>query len=171
MTLKSVLNITFKEDEFKVPEAPQSFDKPEFKKFNMKFHNLDLMIIDAIAKRDGTSRAQIINMFTEQIIRNALIELPGYVALKIGEFADTICDEKGKTNKDFLWKHWVIEQIGRVRSHEELISEYYQNEGIDFGNRDTIPPDLVHLILTLQKHLKKLKETKFEAIAEMTNEH
>ena len=55
------LEITFQEDRFKKVDASNTvFDKPEFKKFNMRFNNLDLAIIDAIAKRDGVSRSQII---------------------------------------------------------------------------------------------------------------
>ena len=61
------LKIEFDEAAFdKLEESSTAFDKPEFKKFNMRFNNLDLLIVDAIAKRDGVSRSQIINDFIEE---------------------------------------------------------------------------------------------------------
>lgn len=172
MAIKEILNITFNEEGFKTPEEPQVVDKPEFKKFNMKFHNLDLLMIDAIAKRDGTSRSQIINMFIDKILRDSLISLPGYIGLTIGKAADRLCDEKGKSNKDFSWEHWVIEQVGWVRSHKDMIGEYYlQIEGIDFNNKETIPPDLSNLYQIFNKHFAKLKEAKSETAIQTDNEH
>ena len=177
MAIKEILNITFNEDEFKTPEEPQVVNKPEFKKFNMKFHNLDLLMIDAIAKRDGTSRSQIINMFIDKILKDSLVALPGYIGLTIGKAADRLCDEKGKSNKDFLWQNWLIEQKGRVRSHEYLIKEYfYDSQGIDFNDEKTIPPDLANLDLSnlyqiFNKHFAKLKEAKSETAIQTDNEH
>lgn len=172
MTLKNILEITFNEDSFNTPEEPQVVDKPEFKKFNMKFHNLDLLMIDAIAKRDGTSRSQIINMFIDNILRESLLALPGYIGLTIGKVADRLCDEKGRSNKNFLWQHWLIEQKGWVRSHEDLIQEYfYQMQGIDFNNKETIPPDLSNLYQILNKNSEKLKAAKSELAIKTDNEH
>lgn len=177
MAIKEILSITFNEEGFKTPEEPQVVNKPEFKKFNMKFHNLDLLMIDAIAKRDGTSRSQIINMFIDKILRDSLISLPGYIGLTISQIADGLCDEKGKSNKDFLWRHWLIEQIGYVRSHATLIEEYfYQIQGINFDNEKTIPPDLSNLYQILEKHAAKLedvkpKEAKSETAVQNDNEH
>ena len=177
MTIKEILEITFNEEGFKTPEEPQIVNKPAFKKFNMKFHNLDLLMIDAIAKRDGTSRSQIINMFIDRILKDSLLDLPGYIGLTIGETADRLCDEKGKSNKDFLWQHWLIEQKGWVRSHEDLIQEYfYDMQGIDFDNEKTIPPDLANLYQIFEKYAAKLedvksKDAKSENAIETDNEH
>jgi len=172
MTIKEILEITFNEEGFKTPEEPQIVNKPEFKKFNMKFHNLDLLMIDAIAKRDGTSRSQIINMFIDRILKDSLLDLPGYIGLTIGEAADHLCDEKGKSNKDFLWQHWLIEQKGWVRSHEHLIQEYfYEMQGIDFNNEKTIPPDLANLYQIFEKYADKLKDAKTETAIKTDNEH
>lgn len=167
MTIEDILEITFNEDDFKDPEEPQSFDKPEFKKFNMKFHNMDLLIIDAIAKRDGTSRAQILNMFIEQILRDSLQDLPLYSGLTIGKFADLLCADKSKSSKDFLWEHWVIEQSGFIRSPKDAIWEYFTiAEQIDFNKKETIPPDLYNLRQIIKKHIAKLKEAKSETPVE-----
>lgn len=177
MAIKEILNITFNEEGFKTPEEPQVVNKPEFKKFNMKFHNLDLLMIDAIAKRDGTSRSQIINMFIDKILRDSLVSLPGYIGLTISQIADRLCDEKGKSNKNFLWEHWVIEQKGWVRSHADMIGEYYlEIEGIDFNNEKTIPPDLANLYQIFEKYAAKLedvkpKDAKSETAIQTDNEH
>ena len=103
MTLK----ITFNEDAFQKNEEPStSFEKPEFKKFNMRFNNLDLEIIDAIAKRNGTSRSQIINDFIEAILKDFLSNCPEDEALLMCKYAESLSNNSVKSNKDFSWDVW-----------------------------------------------------------------
>ena len=111
-------------------------------------------------------------MFVDDILRDSLVSLPGYLALTIGDVADRLCEEKGKSNKDFLWEHWVIEQKGFVRSHEDLISEYYYGiKGIDFNDKKTIPSDLSNLYQIFNKHFAKSKEVKSETANETNSGH
>lgn len=101
------LEITFKEDAFKqVEEAATTFDKPEFRKFNMRFNNLDLAIIDSIAKRDGVSRSQIINGFIERTLKDFVMSCKHDEALLITKHAEFLSKNSTKSNKNFAWTSW-----------------------------------------------------------------
>src|SRR5690606_10219780 len=99
------LEITFDEKAFAHSEeqSTTTFDKPDFKKFNMRFNNLDLIIIDAIAKRNGTSRSQIINSFIERMLKDFVLRCPKYEALFITGHAEAINVDSTKSDKNFAW--------------------------------------------------------------------
>lgn len=116
------LEITFKEDAFKqVEDAATAFDKPEFRKFNMRFNNLDLAIIDAIAKRDGVSRSQIINNFIERTLKDFLKSCEDDEAFLLTEYAEFLSRDSVKSNKDFAWHLWL--------------ASYYDHPENNFQNR------------------------------------
>ncbi len=99
------LEITFDETKFIKPsEDEQKTNLPDFKKFNMRFHNLDLEIIDAIAKRDGTSRSQIINSFIEEILKTTLVDESNFDVAEISYIAQKVDKISGKRN--FSWLEW-----------------------------------------------------------------
>ena len=101
------LEITFQEDRFKKVDASNTvFDKPEFKKFNMRFNNLDLAIIDAIAKRDGISRSQIINGFIRETLKEFVWNCPKYEAFVLTQHAESLSKGHTKSDKGFAWDLW-----------------------------------------------------------------
>ncbi len=103
------LKVTFDKNGFhKVEEQPKNSHKPEFKKFNMRFHNIDLQIIDAIAKRNKTSRSQILNKFIEFILKSTLNK-DNFDIAKIYcliKHTDSICKNSAKSNPNFSWESW-----------------------------------------------------------------
>ena len=105
------LKIEFDEEAFdKLAEPTTGFDKPEFKKFNMRFNNLDLLVIDAIAKRDGVSRSYIINNFIEYTLKEFLGNCSGDEALLLTEHAEFLSQDSNKSNRDFAWNTWYIDR-------------------------------------------------------------
>lgn len=115
------LEITFDEKAFAHSEeqSTTTFDKPDFKKFNMRFNNLDLIIIDAIAKRNGTSRSQIINSFIERMLKDFLLRCPEHEAIYISEHAEILSKDSTKSNKDFAWNEWYAHRTLR-QEHDYL---------------------------------------------------
>lgn len=102
------IQITFDKTAFSQKRSNPSFEKPEFKKFNMKFNNLDLLLLDAIAKREGVSRAQIINEFIENILKNFILSSHFDEALLLTLFAEQRYDPNLKTDKNFRWDYWML---------------------------------------------------------------
>lgn len=104
------LKITFNDDAFQdVSEQSSVFEKPDYKKFNMRFNNIDLLIIDAIAKRDGVSRSQILNNFIEENLKEFVWSVAANErdeALLITEHAEYLSANHTKSNKDFAWDLW-----------------------------------------------------------------
>lgn len=101
------LIINFNEDAFtKHKDADSGFDKTEYKKFNMRFNNFDLAIIDAIAKRDGISRSTIINAFIEATLRRFLCECDENEAMLLIEHAEYLSAKSTSSNSDFSWDIW-----------------------------------------------------------------
>lgn len=104
------LKITFNDDAFhNVSEQASTFEKPDYKKFNMRFNNIDLLIIDAIAKRDGVSRSQILNNFIEENLKEFVWSVASNErdeARLITEYAEYLSANHTKSNKDFAWDLW-----------------------------------------------------------------
>lgn len=144
------LEITFKEDAFKqVEDAATAFDKPEFRKFNMRFNNLDLAIIDAIAKRDGVSRSQIINSFIEDTLKSFVAECSHEEALLITEHAEVLSKNSNKSNKDFAWDLWYVNYSNDPSGH--LYNAMYNlNSDLESG-------DVKESVKTLKNLLDKNK--------------
>ncbi|MUG32563.1 hypothetical protein [Psychrobacter sanguinis] len=154
MTLK----ITFDEDAFQKNEEPDTnFEKPEFKKFNMRFNNLDLVIIDAIAKRNGTSRSQIINDFIEAVLKDFLTNCSEDEALLMCKYAESLSEDKIKNNKDFSWDSWY----GNWRYGWATEGHLYQavrslSEDIENNNAST---ELLRLLKLLKMSKSSLEST------------
>ena len=152
------LEITFDEKAFAHSEeqSTTTFDKPDFKKFNMRFNNLDLIIIDAIAKRNGTSRSQIINSFIESMLKDFILRCPKHEALVISEHAEKLSKDSTKSNKDFAWDEWYAHTTLR-QDHDYLwIAKNNLKQDIDHKN---ISKEFV----TLVHKLRKSRDTSDEA--------
>jgi hypothetical protein len=126
------LEITFKQEGFKqVEESTATFDKPEFRKFNMRFNNLDLAIIDTIAKRDGVSRSQIINSFIEDTLKNFVAACSHEEALLITEHAEVLSKNSNKSNKDFAWNVWYVnysnDPVGHLWNAMHCLNEEFES--------------------------------------------
>lgn len=154
MTLK----ITFDEDAFKKNEEPISnFEKPEFKKFNMRFNNLDLVIIDAIAKRNGTSRSQIINDFIEAILKDFLANCPEDEALLMCKYAESLSKDNIKSNKDFSWDSWYGNwKYGWATEGHLYQAVWSLNEDIENNSAST---ELLRLLKLLKMSKSSLENT------------
>jgi hypothetical protein len=57
---------------FKVSELYEANSQESLKKFNMRIHKTDLKMIDELAKRDGVSRALLLNKLIYRIIETFL---------------------------------------------------------------------------------------------------
>jgi len=153
------LEITFDEKACAHSEAPSTttFDKPDFKKFNMRFNNLDLIIIDAIAKRNGTSRSQIINSFIERMLKDFVLRCPKYEALFITEHAEAINVDSTKSDKNFAWDEWYADTaLAENIDYLWLAKDRLQN---DIENKN-ISKELVTLVSKLKKARANSSETK-----------
>jgi hypothetical protein len=152
------LEITFHEKAFAHSEeqSTTTFDKPDFKKFNMRFNNLDLIIIDAIAKRNDTSRSQIINSFIESMLKDFVLSCPSHEALVISEHAEKLSKDSTKSNQDFAWDEWYAHTTLR-QDHDYLwIAKNDLQHDIDHKN---ISKEFV----TLVRKLRKSRDTSDEA--------
>lgn len=159
MTIETKLELTFNEDAFGNPKAEenQTFNKPEFKKFNMKFHNIDLMLIDAIAKRDGSSRVQIINSLIEDILKGFIQSLPLYEGLLISRIVDESLIDKAKIDKSFSWELWLAENSGNFFSVKNKIEEFMYNERLSYETNG-YPSSLKNLVQLLKNSKLKSEE-------------
>ncbi|WP_435980745.1 hypothetical protein [Psychrobacter sp. DM4] len=141
------LKIEFHEEAFdKLEESTTAFDKPEFRKFNMRFNNLDLLIIDAIAKRNGVSRSQIINDFIEETLKDFLRQCSSEEALLITEYAEFLSKNSTKSNRNFSWELW---NISRSIVHPESLLEnqmHVLNEGLKSGQAEQSLKNLKELL-------------------------
>lgn len=150
------LKITFKEDAFKhVEEAATAFDKPEFRKFNMRFNNLDLAIIDAIAKRDGVSRSQIINSFIEITLKDFLKSCENNEAFLLTEHAEFLSRDSVKSNKDFAWHLWLVNYYDHPESN-------FQNrkQSLDYAlEAGDVDESVKNLKLLLDKNKAKIQQS------------
>ena len=151
------LKIEFDEAAFNKLEDPTTaFDKPEFRKFNMRFNNLDLLIIDAIAKRDGVSRSQIINDFIEESLKDFLSQCSSEEALLITEYAEFLSKNSTKSNKNFSWQLW---NISRRSVHPESLLDnqmHLLNEDFKSGQA---PQSLNNLKELLDKSKAKIQQS------------
>ena len=141
------LKIEFDEAAFNKLEDPTTaFDKPEFRKFNMRFNNLDLLIIDAIAKRDGVSRSQIVNNFIEETLKDFLRQCSSQEALLITEYAEFLSKNSTKSNKDFAWDLWNISRS--IVDPEGLLENqmHVLNEGLKSGQAEQSLKNLKELL-------------------------
>ena len=127
------LKIEFDEAAFdKLEESSTAFDKPEFKKFNMRFNNLDLLIVDAIAKRDGVSRSQIINGFIEETLKDFVRQCSSEEALLITEYAEFLSKNSTKSNKSFAWDLWnisrsIVDPEGLLDNQMHVLNEHFKS--------------------------------------------
>lgn len=112
MNSKSELKIEFNKSAFATKSEVKEIEKPELKRFNMKFSQLDLKIIDAVAKRDGTSRSQIINLLIERMVKDFVRSLDKDMgeetALLVTVLTERSYEPKTKSDKDFSWDVWYI---------------------------------------------------------------
>lgn len=153
------LEITFDEKAFAHSEdqSTTTFDKPDFKKFNMRFNNLDLIIIDAVAKRNGTSRSQIINSFIEHMLKDFVLRCPKYEALFITQHAEAISRENTKSDKSFAWDGWYADTALTV--HHDYLEIAKNDLQHDIDNKN-ISKELVTLVGRLKKARASSSETK-----------
>jgi len=127
------LKIEFDEAAFdKLEESSTAFDKPEFRKFNMRFNNLDLLIIDAIAKRDGVSRSQIVNGFIEETLKDFVRQCSSEEALLITEYAEFLSKNSTKSNKSFAWDLWnisrsIVDPEGLLDNQMHVLNEHFKS--------------------------------------------
>lgn len=150
------LEITFKEDAFKqVEEAATTFDKPEFRKFNMRFNNLDLAIIDAIAKRDGVSRSQIINGFIERTLKDFVMSCKHDEALLITRHAEFLSKNSTKLNKNFAWHLWFVNLYNHPESE---FQNTMQNLKRDFESGQ-VEETVKNLKSLLDKNKEKVQQS------------
>lgn len=151
------LKIEFHEEAFdKLEESSTAFDKPEFRKFNMRFNNLDLLIIDAIAKRDGVSRSQIVNDFIEETLKDFLRQCSSEEALLITEYAEFLSKNSTKSNKNFAWDLWNISRS--IVDPEGLLDNqmHVLNEGLKSGQ---VEQSLKNLKELLDKSKAKIQQS------------
>ncbi len=144
------LEITFDEKAFAHSEeqSTTTFDKPDFKKFNMRFNSLDLIIIDAIAKRNGTSRSQIINSFIERMLKDFVLRCPKHEALVISDHAEKLSKDSSKSNKDFAWNEWYAHTT--LRQNHDYLWMAQDNLQYDIDNKN-ISKEFVTLVRKLIK--------------------
>jgi len=127
------LKIEFDEKAFdKLEESSIAFDKPEFRKFNMRFNNLDLLIIDAVAKRDGVSRSQIVNGFIEETLKDFVRQCSSEEALLITEYAEFLSKYSTKSNKSFAWDLWnisrsIVDPEGLLDNQMHILNEHFKS--------------------------------------------
>ena len=152
------LKITFDEKAFAHSEeqSTTTFDKPDFKKFNMRFHNLDLIIIDAIAKRNGTSRSQIINSFIERMLKDFVLRCPKYEALYISQHAEMLSENSTKSNKDFAWDEWYAHTT--LQQNHDYLWIAQNDLQYDIDNKN-ISKEFVTLVRKLNKSRENSSET------------
>ncbi|MDY3306752.1 hypothetical protein [Psychrobacter sanguinis] len=146
------LQITFNEDAFHQEEPKNINHNPEYKKFNMRFHNMDLLIIDAIAKRDGTSRSQILNLLIDRVLKGFLEECNRLEAYAIMKHADDICVESKKSDLDFSWESWYERKF-----YPRNPNDFYQEFELAFNvamEQNTASEPLKSLIHVLEKAKK-----------------
>lgn len=139
------LKITFNKDAFTTAietteDKTEDLKKPEYKKYNMRFNNLDLAIIDAIAKRDGTSRSQILNNFITSTIQKTLSNRDNFNLVEayfIVKYVDNLCKNRSKSDKNFTWLEWYANKsfgnhpISELEHHvygDPMISERIKND-------------------------------------------
>lgn len=148
------LKIKFNDNAFKQEEElSTNFEKPEFKKFNMKFNNMDLIIIDAVAKRAGVSRSQIVNEFIEDILKSFILNCPKYEAFLMCKYAENLNKGSIKSDQDFSWEQWFADI--RYGTHPDD-SLYQANFDLSEEMKsDNLSKELVHLL----KFLKMSKTT------------
>lgn len=148
--LMSKLNITFNKAAFAEKDQTATFDRPEHKKFNMKFNNLDLMMIDAIAKANGISRSQVINRFIDQILKDFVKAFSYQEGLLITRHAETICERENKTDKDFRWDYWLVDDFHHEVHPSSILANdlHVLKEELDSGDASA---EVMHLRQLLKK--------------------
>ena len=151
------LKIEFDESAFdKLEESATAFDKPEFRKFNMRFNNLDLLIIDAIAKRDGVSRSQIINDFIEESLKDFVRQCSNEEALLITKYAEFLSKNSTKSNKNFAWDLW---NISRNIVHPESLLDNQMHVLNEHFKSGQAPQSLNNLKELLDKSKAKIQQS------------
>lgn len=143
------LKITFDENSFNQEEPKNLNHNPEFKKFNMRFHNMDLLVIDAIAKRDGTSRSQILNLLIDRVLKSFLEECNKLEAYVIMKHADSMCEENQKSDLGFSWESWYQHKF-----YSGNLNDFYPDVEFNFNDaiaQNTASETLKNLIYVLNK--------------------
>lgn len=143
------VKIKFNENAFKKEEElSTNFEKPEFKKFNMKFNNLDLIIIDAVAKRAGVSRSQIVNEFIEDILKSFILNCPEHEAFLMCKYAESLNKDSIKSDQDFSWEQWFADLRYGTHPAESLHHANYNLS--EEMKSDNVSKELVHLLKVLK---------------------
>lgn len=146
------LEIIFNEEAFKDEESKNINHSPEYKKFNMRFHNIDLLIIDAIAKRDSTSRSQILNMLIDRVLKQFLRSCNKLEAYAIIQHADSICDENKKSDLSFSWESWYQHEF-----YSGNLNDFYPEVEFEFNDameQNKASESLKNLVYVLEKSKK-----------------
>ena len=152
------LKIKFNDSSFKQEEElSTNFEKPEFKKFNMKFNNLDLIIIDAVAKKAGVSRSQIINEFIEDIMKSFILNCPEHEAFLMCKYAEGLNKGSVRSDQNFSWEQWFADLRYGTHPKESLYhANFNLKEEIKNNNASK---ELVHLLKVLKMSKVALAET------------
>lgn len=137
MNSKDDLVIDFKKSAFATKYEVKEVEKPELKRFNMKFSQLDLQLIDDIAKRDGISRSQIINLLIERMVKDFVLSLASDIdeetALIVTTLTEKSYDPKTKSDKNFAWDVWYMSKKYDTARYQldlainDLNRSYYDN--------------------------------------------
>lgn len=141
MNSKPELKIEFNKSAFATKSEVKEFEKPELKRFNMKFSQLDLKIIDAVAKRDGTSRSQIINVLIDKMVKDFVMSLDRDMgeetALIVTILTERSYEPKTKSDKDFSWDVWyIVEKSNATNLALEKLDGLINDLNLKFYNQD-----------------------------------
>src|SRR5690606_40212749 len=97
----------------KVPENLVDSNKPNIKKYNVRVHKTDLVILDALAARSGISRSQLLNQLVEKILLNTLCTLDTRAAYYVANVANKLAGISPKERSE--------EHTSELQSRENLV--------------------------------------------------
>lgn len=71
-------------------DNPADADKSSIRKYNIRLHKTDLVVLDALAARNGISRSQLLNQIVERILLNSLSALDVRAAAYVAQTANQL---------------------------------------------------------------------------------
>ncbi|ENW27809.1 MULTISPECIES: hypothetical protein [Acinetobacter] len=110
----------------KVPENLVDSNKPNIKKYNVRVHKTDLVILDALAARSGISRSQLLNQLVEKILLNTLCTLDTRAAYYVANVANKlagISPKEGWVLDLASQKYSVVHELEELCRYENACSE------------------------------------------------
>lgn len=132
---------------FSKAEKPTDKSRIDLKKLNLKIHKVDVTILDALATKDCTSRAQILNKLIDKILFDALNELDIQSQKVIADLADSLIgvDEHSGWVSDIANHNFPNDSLGLL------------DNAIFCAENDNEPTDKASILEILTATLKEKK--------------